>query len=122
MSQLIDSIDLNMFKNTNNEVRGQVFNSDGNPYPIPSATFKLTVKARPFDDDDEAYLIKTSTTNDFLILDSDLGKFRTEIVPDDLEDIPEGEYQYDIQMTQADGKKYVIQRGRFVVVNAVTGS
>lgn len=119
---IIDQIDVNAFKNSNTEVRSQVFNADGNPYPIPGATFKLTAKARPFDDDDEAYVVKSSANGDFLIIDANNGIFRTEILPQDLADVPPGEYSYDIQMTLSDGKKYSIQRGRFVVLTSVTGS
>jgi len=119
---IIDRIDLNVFKHTNTEIRGQVFNADGVEFPIPSASFVLTVKRRPFDSDDDAYIIKSSDSSDFLILDSDLGTFRTEILPSDLTDVPAGEYNYDIQMTTQDGKKYVIQRGRMGIYDAVTAS
>ena len=117
---IIDQININLFKGANTEIRGQVFNSDGIEFPIPSATFVLTVKLNFFDDDNEAYLIKSSATSDFLILDSDLGKFRVEITPSDLEDVPSNEYVYDIKMTTQDGKKYVIQRGKMIILSSVT--
>lgn len=119
---IVDQIDINIFKGTNNEIRGQVFNATGLEFPIPSATFILTVKRRPFDDDDDAYVIKSSASGDFLILDSDLGKFRTELTTDDLADVPQNDYCYDIKMTTQDGKKYIIQRGRMVILGAVTQS
>lgn len=119
---ILDQVDLQVFKNTHTEIRGQVFDVNGEPFPIPAATFILTIKLRPFDNDDEAYIVKSSSDGDFLILDSDEGKWRVDITPDDLEDVPANEYQYDVQMTTADSRKYVIQRGRFMVYSAVTAS
>jgi len=89
------------------------------PVSIAGASARFSVKKRL--SDGQSKIEKTSSLgSEILITDPANGEYEVYLTPPDTQDLEEGVYEYDSEITTVTGKVYTVTRGKFVVFGETT--
>lgn len=86
----------------------------GAPLDISGSTLYFTVKDSPSDSLKRISKVVTAHTSPIL------GETLVEIATEDWADCPAGQYEYDMQISFSDGRKFTVLRGIFSVIEEIT--
>lgn len=94
----------------------QYQNELAEPIVITGATARMQVRAEI---NSASFIIELTTENDRLVINGAAGEIELEITADDCEDLPIGNYYYDLELVQGAFVTRLIE-GRFFVKAEVT--
>jgi hypothetical protein len=92
---------------------------DDNPVSLAGGSAKFSVKKR-LSDSQAKFEKSSAVSSEILITDPGNGIYEVYLVPSDTQDLEEGVYEYDSEVTTVTGKVYTVVRGKFVVLGETT--
>jgi hypothetical protein len=94
----------------------EVKDADGNAYDLTGCTLFHTVKENESDSDDDAVIKSDVTTH----TDPTNGESEIDVPDTDTDDLTPGDYYYDVQLKDASGNIYTLEKGVMTVEYDVT--
>lgn len=124
------NIDLSIFRGDTHTYEVHVRDIKNNIISLDGVSIWFTVRdeTRLQENDDVNILFQRKnitaggSDDQVFIYDSDKGIFYIYVIPNNTQDIPFGEYEYDIQIKLSNGEIYTINRGKFILLSETTRS
>ena len=110
---------IKIYRGDNRTLKVSVMDGDDAPVSLAGGTAKFSVKKRL--SNDQAKIDKSSGVgSEILITDPANGVYEIYLIPSDTQDLEEGVYEYDSEITTVTGKVYTVVRGKFVIQGEIT--
>ncbi len=108
-----------IYRGDNRTLKVSVVDGNDAPVSLAGVTVKYSVKIRLIEN--QAKIDKSSGVgSEILITNPANGVYEVYLIPSDTQDLEEGVYEYDSEITTVTGKVYTVVRGKFVVLVEIT--
>ncbi len=108
-----------IYRGDNRTLKVSVVDGNDAPVSLAGGAAKFSVKKRL--SNNQAKIDKSSgVSSEILITDPVNGVYEVYLIPSDTQDLEEGVYEYDSEITTVTGKVYTVVRGKFVVLGETT--
>ena len=110
---------IKIYRGDNRTLKVSVVDENDAPVSLAGGAAKFSVKK--WLSDNQAKIDKSSgVSSEILITDPANGVYEVYLIPSDTQDLEEGVYEYDSEITTVTGKVYTVVRGKFVVLGETT--